>query len=94
MSRRAVTMIEVLVATAIMGAVMLGAYTWLEQDFRFGRDLVGRETADTLVRNMLERYRHLPPEVMLRLVGEDGEVDPGELGWSVAGRASAMSRAR
>ena len=80
MSRRAVTMIEVLVATAIMGAVMLGAYTWLEQDFRFGRDLVGRETADTLVRNMLERYRHMPPEVMLRLVGEDGEVDPGELG--------------
>lgn len=80
MKRRAVTILEVLVATAILGAVMLAAYTWLEQDFRFGHDLVGRETADTLVRNLLERYRHLPPEVMLRLVGEEGEVDPGELG--------------
>jgi hypothetical protein len=42
-------------------------------------DLIGRETSDTLARNMLRRYRYMGHGELLAMAGE-GEVDPGDLG--------------
>lgn len=78
--RAGVTLLELLFAAAILAGAMVVAYGWLQQDYAYGMDLVGRETADTLVRNMLERYRHLTPDQMLEMLGEEGEVDPGAVG--------------
>lgn len=78
--RRGFTLLEILISMTILAGALAVAYGMLQNDYRYGMDLQDRHTADVLARNLLDRYRTMPPEDLLELVGGDGSYDPGLLG--------------
>lgn len=72
--RPGVTLVEMLVATAMIVTLLFAVMALLRRGFLDGGDLAGRETADTLSRNLLERFYALPRADIERILasGERG----------------------
>lgn len=75
MRRSGFTLTELMVASAMLSGVLLAAYGFLWQGFENGMDLLRRDTADVLSRNVLERYLRLPYAELDELMRGGDELD-------------------
>jgi hypothetical protein len=78
--RRGLSLIEVLLAAAILLTGAGASYLWITQDARAAEDLRTRQEADRLARSLLDRYRVLPAGAVVSILGASGPVTPGAAG--------------
>lgn len=69
MRKRGFTLVELLLAAAVLAAVVLLAYVFVFQGFSAGSDLARREEADTLSRNSIDYFSKWPLEALDELFG-------------------------
>lgn len=77
--RAGVTLVELLFAAAILGGGLLLVIGLVQGGFRFAAELGGRERANAIAGNLLQRYQGLSLDELGQLLGTE-EVDPGATG--------------
>ncbi len=73
--RAGATLVELLFAAAVLAALLLGTWTLNYSGFTWSADLARRETAESLSRNLLDRFGRLPLDNLDRLFGLATELD-------------------